>query len=283
VQHPFTGVSAVGLDVAAVIDLCRAYEPLLRPGEAFSHTTAARLYGAPLPPRALAALPVHVTAPPGTSRARTRGVVGHEATMPVHLATRYGLPVVSPVTMWVQCAALVDRPDLVAIGDFLLTGVRHGDAAEPPLASIDELQEARRSFRGARGMTSIRWAAERIRAGVDSRPETLARLLLVGAGLPEPVIGPAVVVEGGRILHPDLGYPEHSVALEYEGAGHLAPVRWKRDIERRELLEDAGWRVIRATSDDLFDHPEALVRRVRRALLASSSRRAVDLGRSTAP
>ena len=277
-QHPFTAVSAVGLDLDAIIDLCRAYEPLLRPGEAFSHTTAARLYGAPLPPRSVAAPPVHVTAPPGTSRARTRGVIGHEAIRPVHRATRYGLPLVAPATMWVQCAALVDRRDLAAIGDFLLTGVRHGDAAEPPLARIGELQEVVRSLRGARGMASVRWALERIRPGADSRPETLARLLLVGAGLPEPVIGPEVVVSGGRILHPDLGYPEHAVALEYEGGRHLDPARWKRDIERRELFEDAGWRVIRVTSDDLFDRPEALVRRVRSAVLASSSRRAVDPG-----
>jgi hypothetical protein len=278
VQHPFTGVSAVGLDVDAIIDACLAYEPLPRPGEAFSHTTAALLYGAPLPVHAASIRPLHVTSPEGVARARTTGVIGHETLHVAHRSLRFGLPVVSPGTVWVQLAPLISRHDLVAVGDYLVTGRRHGEATEPPLATTAMLDAAIHEFTGARGMKSARWARPMIRHGADSRPETLTRLLLIEGGLPEPVIGPPVEVSGGAlVLHPDLAYLAERVLIEYEGAGHREPKRWKRDIERRELFEEAGWRVIRVTSDDLFERPEALIRRIRRALI-SRAPRTVDVG-----
>ena len=57
------------------------------------------------------------------------------------------------------------------------------------------------------------------------------------------------------------------LAFDYEGDDHR--VRrdvWLRDIERRELMEDAGWRVIRVTAADLFTHPDAFIGRVRRII-----------------
>jgi very-short-patch-repair endonuclease len=44
-----------------------------------------------------------------------------------------------------------------------------------------------------------------------------------------------------------------------------------RDITRRELMEDAGWRVVRVTAEDLFDHPEALIARIRSILASRAS------------
>ncbi|HEU4756011.1 MAG TPA: hypothetical protein VFS72_05060, partial [Agromyces sp.] len=45
IQRPFTGVRSLGLDLEDVSARCRAYEPLLRSGEAFSHYTAAAVLG----------------------------------------------------------------------------------------------------------------------------------------------------------------------------------------------------------------------------------------------
>ncbi|MBT2516509.1 DUF559 domain-containing protein [Streptomyces sp. ISL-90] len=96
--------------------------------------------------------------------------------------------------------------------------------------------------------------------------ETLMRLLLVAGGLPEPLIGvPVPVGDGSIVLHPDLAYPDLRIAIEYEGDDHRDAGRWHRDIERRELFEDAGWRVIRVTSRAVFHEPERLIARVRRA------------------
>lgn len=91
---PFHGVRS-----AHALPPHEMYAPLLRPGDRFSHTTAARLWGAPLPARYEEIL--HVTAGPGLQRPRSSGVVGHaagaqEATM--HL----GLPVSSPGTLFLE-------------------------------------------------------------------------------------------------------------------------------------------------------------------------------------
>jgi hypothetical protein len=105
---------------------------------------------------------------------------------------------------------------------------------------------------------------ECVRVGAESRPETLLRLCIVDAGLPEPEVGVAVPVATGTVvLHPDLAYPGLRIAIEYEGERHRDPGRWERDIERRELFEDAGWRVIRVTAAGLAD-PAALIDRIRR-------------------
>ena len=59
--------------------------------------------------------------------------------------------------------------------------------------------------------------------------------------------------------------------VEYEGDRHRADrQRWLSDIARIQLLEDAGWRVIRITALDLStpERTVAMVERVRRALVA---------------
>lgn len=271
VQHPFTGVSSIGLDLDAIVDSCIAYEPLLRPGEAFSHSTAALLYGAPLPASHSSPHPLHVLSP-GPTRPRTDGVIGHRSARTFPTVMRFGLPVVTPTTAWIQLAATLRREDLTAIGDYLVTGAPHGRARESPLATLDELARAVEQGSGCRGAHSARWALARVRVGAASRPETLLRLLILAAGLPEPAIAPPVEVAGGRLtLHPDLAYPELRIAIEYEGDGHREAGRWERDIERRELLEHAGWRVIRVTHRALVGDPDVVVERIRRARSARSA------------
>ena len=269
-QHPFTGVSSIGLDLDSVVDACRAYEPLLREGEAFSHQTAAMLYGVPLPRHHESPRPLHVVGT-GTTRARTAGVVGHRSAddVPVHL--RLGFPVVAPETVWFQLASAVGTADLVAAGDFLVSGKVHGPARERAHTTIDRLAAALEQNRGCRGAKAARRALALIRVGAASRPETLLRLLIVASGLPEPAIGPPVpVADGALLLHPDLAYVDLQIAIEYEGAGHRDAGRWERDIARRELFEDAGWRVIRVTRRSLFEEPDSLIERIRRARVARS-------------
>ncbi|GAA1503386.1 hypothetical protein GCM10009761_01220 [Agromyces terreus] len=265
-SHPFTAVSGVGLDLDSIRGVCLAYEPLLRPGEAFSHATAARLHGLPLPPD-LPLRPLHLLAPPDMARARTAGVVGHESATPFVSWLESGLPVASPVLAWCQLAASLEVADLVAVGDALVTGRRNGRHRVQALATIDELRAAVRAWGRRRGARRLAEALPQVRVGPESRPETLLRLVLVRSGLPEPEIAlPVVVGEAHEVLHPDLAYPDWRVAIEYEGEHHRDRARWKRDITRRERFEASGWRVIRVTSDDLFGDPDAMVERVRRVV-----------------
>jgi very-short-patch-repair endonuclease len=265
VQHPFTAVSSVGLDLGDVRDLCSAYAPLLREGEAFSHLTAAALYGVPLPSTVRAG-PLHVLRPSSSSRARTSGVVGHRRSRAFASRTVAGLPVVEPALAWRQLCVMLGRHDLTAAGDFLVSGQRVGFARLPALTSIDALSEALEHDGTRRGRAAAAWAIARIRVGVDSRPESLLRLMIVDAGFPEPVVNAPVAVGEGVVWHPDLAFPARRVAIEYQGAPHGDRHAWKRDTERRERFEDAGWRVLFVTSNDLFRDPGPFLRRLARAL-----------------
>lgn len=266
-QHPFHGVTSVELDVSMASGLCLAYEPLLLPGQFFSHVTAALLYGTPLPAdidtRRLDVAVLDPRTPP-----RGRGVRPHRVTG-VDVLLRDGMPVVAPADVWCQLAPILRREDLVAVGDHLVTGRRVRGIRKPALVTVAQLRGAAFRHRGKRGARTASWALERVRSGADSRPETRLRLLLVSAGLPEPELDLGIDVGGGVLLHPDLAYSRWKVALEYEGDIHRTDaVLWRRDIERRELCEAAGWRVIRVTADNVFHEPESFLDRVRRVLAA---------------
>jgi hypothetical protein len=94
--------------------------------------------------------------------------------------------------------------------------------------------------------------------------ETRLRLLIVLAGLPEPVIGHVVAdSDGGWLARPDLSYPELRIAIEYDGLHHLKDARqWQRDIRRRENLERAGWLVRVITAADLHTAPGTVLARI---------------------
>lgn len=127
---------------------------------------------------------------------------------------------------------------------------------------------------GARGTAAARSALPLLRHGVDSAPECLLRLLIVGAGLPEPDVNRWIVDrDGRRISRPDLHYRERRIAMEYEGEHHLTdPRQWSRDIERDERLRALGWTVLRFTKAHLGVGGEEALARIRRALDSSAGR-----------
>ena len=170
-----------------------------------------------------------------------------------------GRPVVEPALTFLQLAEPstgLSGVDLVAAGDAL---VRHW-------CGVDELRAAARmcSRRGRRARAALAY----VRCDVDSAPETRLRLLLVMAGLPEPLVGQVVRDSaGGWIARPDLSYPDQRIAIEYEGEHHrVDPRQWARDIGRQENMEALGWIVLRITAQDLYVRPGVTVARVLAAL-----------------
>ena len=66
----------------------------------------------------------------------------------------------------------------------------------------------------------------------------------------------------------DLSYPGLKLIIEYDGRHHAeSSSQWQRDLSRREELDRLGWRLIVVTSDDFRDAPEAVLNRVRDALI----------------
>jgi very-short-patch-repair endonuclease len=91
----------------------------------------------------------------------------------------------------------------------------------------------------------------------------------VAGGLPEPEVQCAVITAQG-IRHADLGYRDARLLIEYQGDDHrISRKRWLEDLTRRQLFEDAGYRVIELGADDLVNEL-ALVERIRRALQGRS-------------
>ncbi len=245
-----------------VLRMCRSYLTVAPVNATFSHATAAVIYGMPVP-RWLRDRPeIDVTVPRLADQPRGKNVIGHR----IDLAATHtvaGVPLMTPEETWVRLASVLGLDDLIVAGDFLVRRKR-------PFSSLERITFELSRLQRIRGSRLARCAAEEIRAGTDSPPETRLRLVIVRAGLPEPVIGFRVHDDGYFVGTPDLAYPEHRIALEYEGDGHRTSVKvFRDDIARRELFEDAGWRVIRVTAADLQD-PRQLISRIHRALAARS-------------
>lgn len=103
--------------------------------------------------------------------------------------------------------------------------------------------------------------------GADSQPETVMRLALVRAGLPEPELNYVLwEVHGAPVLWPDAAYVRGRIAVQYDGAGHGGPEQYLRDIRREAVTRDYGWLEVRVSKDELAGDRPAVVRKVRAAL-----------------
>ena len=107
-----------------------------------------------------------------------------------------------------------------------------------------------------------------VRVGPLSRPESLQRLQLVRAGVPEPALNVRVEDRAGRLISmADLSWPEYRVLLEYEGDGHrTSRTKFLSDMTRGENYADGGWFPMRSHAGYVFGNPNELTRRVARRL-----------------
>jgi hypothetical protein len=251
-----------------------AYGRRMPGSQFFSHATAALLHGMPLPTRLEREPLIHVSVFSGSARPNARGVRGH-VLQPERcgLTTVAGLRTADPGTAWCQLAGVLGVDDLVAAGDFLVTGDgRFGRRAAA--TTVDGLLAAIDRHDGCRGVTSLRRAIALVRPGPLSRRESLLRLDVIRGGLPEPVPNHVVVDARGRfVAMVDLAFVEYRVALEYQSDLHRPPAAYRADLERLERLADAGWVVVQITADGVTEggasHRSAqMVERVRRRLRA---------------
>lgn len=241
-------------------------------GAAISHATALLLHDVDLPTRLGSDERVHVSVPSSAVVPRRAGLVSHTfdaARLPTR--TVRGVLAVTPEHAWRQLASSLPVEELAVLGD---ATVRR---RKPPTTVAALRRTVREAPAGTRGIARMRAALELVRPGTDSPMESRTRLLLVAAGLPCPrVNAPVHDTSGAFVAMPDMTYPEAKVAIEYDGDVHRTDRRtWRRDIARKQRLEELGWRVIVVTADDVYLHPERLVARVR-AALRRRSRSAVD-------
>lgn len=242
-----------------LIEQCEVLLPALGPHRWFSHATAARLWGMPLPSPVRDDESLHVLSLAGAQRLRRPGIYGWECGEESLDRRVVGLlPLIAPAEVWAQLAVrgatepgvTLTREWLVAVGEYLLAGPRR-DGRRHPLCTREELQAVVSRQPGKRGARALTWALERMRHPVDSPKETQLRLGLIAEGLPEPSVQvPVMTAEGLR--HSDLGYPDARVLIEYQGDEHrMSRTRWLADLRRVQLFEDSGYRVILVGADDV--------------------------------
>jgi very-short-patch-repair endonuclease len=134
------------------------------------------------------------------------------------------------------------------------------------IVGIGELREGADGYAGP-GSHRMREAAKLADSRAESQPESRLRVILALAGLhavPQFTVRDAV---GTFVARVDLAFPEHRLAIEYDGAWHGERDQFAKDRRRLNRLVVAGWTVLHVTAADLRN-PEALVARVE-ALLAS--------------
>jgi very-short-patch-repair endonuclease len=208
---------------------------------------------------------LHVSVPPPKHAPRTTGVRGHQRRTGFMPIMRDRLRIASPADTWCDLGEQLTVPDLIAAGDFIVTGNPYAKIL--PLATLEELELALRRRDGARGSTACRRALPDICDGPLSRPETLLRLLLRDARLPTPQVNLSVHDDRGSFLAlPDLAWPEYKFVVEYEGDHHRRIAQFRDDIRRVERLVDYDWVVMKVSADDVFDRSRELVERVVRRL-----------------
>ena len=235
---------------------------LLHPDNAFaSHTSAARVYDLPLPERLM---DEHVTVFAREDRRAIRGVHSHLAPVSGATLRLHGFRISAPTQVFLEMSTLLTLVELVVLGDALVRAGRVTPAA---------LVEATAAHFGKHARLARR-AAGYVRAEVDSPMETRLRMLLVLAGLPEPVVNHKVRDENGRLLFRfDLSYPALSLIVEYDGRQHRDDLdQWDADNDRDDFFDDNQWRIVRVFSRGIYREPEKTIRRVHRALASQGCR-----------
>ncbi|HET6968288.1 MAG TPA: hypothetical protein VFI44_08430, partial [Ornithinibacter sp.] len=276
--HPTHGAHAVEAP-STLVERAAAFQVAMPQRRAFSHLTAAVLWGLPLP-RALegaasgtAAL-LHVIAPTGDGQAKRPGVVGHRGLEWRAVATPEGtgLRVVDAADTWCDLGEL--RRGVLTVNDLVVAGdaaVALLDTRAGQAVGIAALREALRRRNRPRGAVALRQALTLVRAGVRSPMESRARLMFVDAGFPEPEVNAPVEDAAGEWLaEGDLVWRRQRVVGEYQGEHHADRRRRSDDAFRRTLIEDHAWRVKELWAEDIRRGPR------RRATLASFAR-ALDL------
>ncbi|MDP9998191.1 MULTISPECIES: endonuclease domain-containing protein [Pseudarthrobacter] len=185
------------------------------------------------------------------------------------IVTHNGLLITSRTRTWLDCSRKMSIEELTVVADHLLRIPRPDfEGRAEPYATIEDLADMLDRHKGTPGIRKARLALEQARVGADSAPETRLRLALEYAGLPEPELNVPMELGAGVVRQPDLAYPEHRVAVEYEGEGHSEAAQIVRDIAREEDFARAGWLPVRISKRHMKNEAQAAVAKIRTALLS---------------
>ncbi len=177
-SRPTHGVRQAGTDPqkTELLQVAEAASLVLPSGSAFSHLTAARTLGLPVPKRWAPAEPLDVMNVSAAPKIRRAGCEGHRGLESRRVVQRNGLRVVSPEDTWCDLASTgtLDLDELIVLGD----AVVHHQRGIPPR----QLDDAVSRGRGWRGRRLMEEALSQLRPRNNSPMETRARLFFLRGG-----------------------------------------------------------------------------------------------------
>ena len=117
-----------------------------------------------------------------------------------------------------------------------------------------------------RGARSVLGAVLRADPASESPAESISRGIMLKAGLPAPVCGYMIRLEG-RSVWADMAWPELGIVGEVDGRmKYQNPDDLYREKEREDALRRADWTVVRWTAHEAMVQPEVVIARLRRAI-----------------
>ncbi|WP_143483520.1 endonuclease domain-containing protein [Propionicimonas paludicola] len=245
--NPLPGVFVPADDSSPLCRLRAATAWSAPSGVIHGRSAAALWLGEPLPPILEVAHP--------SLRSRAGVVVRQQRITSPFVEVRSGIRSVTPAYAAVELAATDD-------GQACCEVLRRG------LATPADLEAALADLRGSRGQVVRRRVVTAAAANPWSFAELRLHRMLQSAGITDWVANSPIRV-GGQLLVPDIRFRRTRLVLEFDGrSSHLGSTQFLADRERQNLLEAAGYRVLRFGWEHL-DHPEYVVPLVRQALRAT--------------
>ncbi len=218
----------------------------------------------------------HIIRPEGEAHLDRPHVIVHRMKLyDDEVTVHEGIPVTTPERTWLDLAEVLTLDALVVAGDSCVRVPRPElEGRDMPLCSIDDLQRMIDRHKGKRGIRNAKEAIKLIRVGSDSPQESLLRLAIVWAGLPEPELNVPIIDHFGKRHHePDLSYRKYRVGIEYEGEHHGEEEQIVRDIGRSERYAALGWTEVRISKRHMVNDAKPAVTKIRNALIQAGWRR----------
>jgi hypothetical protein len=224
-----------------------------------SHTSAATLHEIDL----LDQPPMDVVSPTRSpsargSRSSRNGVKVHVAELPAeHVTSVYGVPVTTPARTIIDLARALPFMNGVVAADCALHAQK---------ASREDLNSTATTCAGWPGATQAEHVLRFTDARAESVLESCARVIFAEHALPPPDLQVEIFGDGfiGRV---DFLWPQYDTIAEadglkkYERTPHLAIAQ----LERDDLLREAGYKVVHFTWHQLFRETLRVIARIKTA------------------
>ncbi len=243
------------------------------PGAWISHVTAARLRCQILPPWLADSSELHLSKPRALPSVRRKGVLGHTVlARDDEIEWADGIRMSTRSRTWLDLARTLPLRDLVCMGDQLIRFPRvNFEGRTRPYDTMEGLRSLVGRHPNLQGVVRAREALDLMRVGADSAPESLIRLAMADAGLPEPALQLPLRVGDAPSPTADLGYRHRRLAVQYDGEHHLLDAQILSDRRRDKAFESAGWTVLVFDKGDLADDFERAIMKIKHGLRAGWS------------